>query len=54
MGNLHGRNGGLLRRGQQGSGSLLVLSMARRSQQLFTGSWGYSGVFSEPRGRFPP
>jgi hypothetical protein len=39
---------------QQGSGCLLVLSMARRSHQLVTGSWGGSGVFSEPRGRFPP
>jgi len=37
-GNLHERNGGLLRKEQQDNGSLLGLSMARRSQQLFTGS----------------
>ena len=53
-GNLHGWNGGLLRHGQQGSGCLLVLSMARRSHQLFTGSRGKSGVFSEQRVRFLP
>ena len=51
--NLHRRNGGLLRQEQQGSGHLLGLSMARRSQQLFTGSWGWSGVFSEHRLRMP-
>ncbi len=52
-GNPHRRNGGLLRQEQQGIGHLLWLSMARRSQQLFTGSWGWSGVFSEHRVQMP-